>query len=119
MIMIFRDNDWRFSEYLIPMKDESHSEIFDISIQTWVYYLDGNNHGKVPAIVEPNLINIWGGEEYIRSLGYHKYWNVFLDENSNEFTFGNRASYANSPLPEDQHMAHIFPVIDINLLQQL
>jgi hypothetical protein len=119
MIMISKDKRCHSVEYVIPMKDESNSDIFDTPMATWVYYLDGKKHGRVPVMVLPGLIDLFGGEEYIRSLGYRKHWNVYLDEDAGEFTFGNRASFAKSQLPEDRIQASQMPTVDIHLLLQL
>lgn len=119
MIKIHRDKREHSTEYLIPMKDENNANVLDPGFTPWVYYCDGKRHGRVPVMVLHGTEDIWGGEEYIRSLGYRKHWCIFLDEDAGEFTFGNRASYAKSPYPEDQVQAHSFPVVDINLLHQL
>lgn len=119
MIMIHRDKRYHSTEFLIPMKSERRSNVFDVNSATWVYYCDGKRHGKVPVMVLPDLINIFGGEDYIRSLGYRKHWIVFLDEDAGEFTFGNRPMFAKSELPEDRQMAREMVVVDINILQRI
>ena len=70
-------------------------------------------------MVLPSLIDIFGGEDYIRSLGYRKHWNVFYDEDASMFTFGDHASFSKSKLPEDRHQAMSMSAVDIDLLQQL
>lgn len=107
-------------QYVIPMKDECHSDMFsDVDSLTWAYYLDGRRHGKIPTLVLPGLMDIFGGEDCIRSAGYRKHWCVFLDKQANEFTFENRASFAKSYFPEERELAQKMFVVDINLLQQL
>lgn len=119
MVKIHHDKRDRSIEYLIPMKDESHSDMFDTPCATWVYYCDGKRHGRVPVMVLPGLIDMFGGEEHIRSLGYRKHWNVFFDEDAQIFTFGNHAGFSKSRYPEEQQAALSFPIVDITLLHQL
>lgn len=119
MIMVHRDKRYHSTEFLIQMKNERRSNVFDTNSVTWVYYCDGKRHGRVPVMVLPDLVNLFGGEEYIRSLGYRKHWNIYLDEDTGEFTFGNRPAFAKSEYPEERQKAREMVVININILQRM
>lgn len=49
--------------YIIPMKDDANSNMF--TDNAWVYALDGKKHGRIPAVVLPELVNIFGGIDTI------------------------------------------------------
>lgn len=119
MIMVHHDRREHFMQFLIPMQDESHADMFQTNSATWMYYCDGKRHGKVPVMVLHGLEDIWGGEEYIRSLGYRKHWVVFMDDRTGEYTFGNRPLFASSKYPEERQRALEMTVADVELLRRL
>lgn len=103
--------------HAIPMQDEIHANMF--CPYDWVYVLDGQRHGRLPAVIMPVTVNIWGGEDIIREAGYRKHWSVWQNTITNEYTFGNKPAFASSPCPDDREQARNMISIDINLLIQL
>lgn len=101
----------------IPMKDEGKAGMF--AYNDWVYCLDGKKHGRLPAVVLPDLVPIFGGESTLRKAGYRKCWLVFQDLATGEYTFGNKVSFARSKDEEDREIARNMPTADIALLQTL
>jgi hypothetical protein len=107
-------------QILIPMCDESNSDKFaHANSAQWVYCLDCKKHGKIPPIVMPRLMDIFGGEEKIRSAGYRKHWLVFEDPRTNLHTFGNYYSFSTSSDPNDREIAASMMVVDIEELKTL
>lgn len=103
--------------HLIPMQDESHANTF--AYNDWVYVNDGRAHGKIPAIVLPGVMHIFGGEKAIRAAGYRKHWIVFENTKTGECTFGNKPSFLNSTDADDRERAEYMPFADIELLKTL
>lgn len=100
--------------YAIAMKDESHANMF--ADNDWIYVFDGKKHGRIPAIVLPKLVNMFGGEQYIREQGYRKHWCVHQNTLTGECTFGNKPAFSNSPFPEERERANNMIVVDIQQL---
>ena len=103
--------------YIIPMKDETHANMF--ANNDWVYALDGKKHGRIPAVVLPELIHIFGGEDTIRQAGYRKHWCVFRNTITDEYTFGNKPSFEKSSDPKEREYAKNMVVVNIEQLLQL
>ena len=112
---------------LIPMKDESHSSMFDdvSNSGTWVYYHDGKPHMNrrikrhIPVIVIPQTSDIWGGEQDIRDAGYRKHWQIFLDTKTGKYYFGNYPSFIKSDDIRDIERAMNMLCVDPQLLSEL
>lgn len=105
---------------VIPMINECNSEQFSTANSgTWVYYFDGKKHGKIPAIVLPELTDMFGGEHLIKQAGYTKHWLVFEDLSTNQYYFGNYPQFSKSKCEDDRLHAKNMMCIDINLLQTL
>ena len=82
---------------VIPMQDESTCNRFDSQANgaaTWAYVNDMKKHGRIPAVVLPGCMSIWGGEERIRAAGYRKHWIVFENPLKEKYTFGNQLSFS-------------------------
>ena len=105
-----------YAQIVIPMQDESHAGMF--AYNDWVYCLDGKKHGRMPAIILPELVDIFGGEVAIRKAGYRKCWDVFENLATGECTFGNKPSLSTGDAYE-QEMARNMPTTDIELLKTL
>lgn len=124
IIQLNHDKKYGSIMCVIPMKDESHSNMFEqlTTSATWVYYNDGKPHKNhrinhnIPAIVNYPIIDIWGGESDVRDAGYRKHWLVFLDTNTNKYYFGNYPEFIKSRDPEEVRQALNMMVVDINML---
>lgn len=105
---------WMF----IRMNDESQSELFagKANAGTWCYTRDLQPHGRIPAVVQPGVMDIFGGESKIRSAGYHKFWMVFFNPDTGRYTFGNQYGFSHSPMAEDRAAAVEMMEVDIELL---
>lgn len=127
MIMVSHDKRDKSMTFLIPMKYECNSILFeDISTSaTWVYYCDGKPHRNsrikrdIPTMVVPGLEDIWGGLDDIRRAGYRKHWIVFQDTETGLYYFGNYPSHIRSRDPFDVEKALQMMPIDINILHEL
>lgn len=117
MLMLNHDKRTNCIMYAIPMKDESHANMF--AYNDWIYTCDGKHHGRIPAIVLPTLTNIFGGEATIREAGYRKHWCVFYNTVTGEYTFGNKPSFEKSSIPEERERAKSMPSVNIEQLMQL
>lgn len=103
----------------VPMQDESNCDHYaHANANQWVYTLDGKKHGKIPAVVLPGLVHIWGGESAIRKAGYRKHWCVFIDDRTGRTTFGNYRSFINGGLAE-RAIAEAMMQVNISDLMKL
>ena len=127
LIEVYNDKKYGCIHYVIPMKDESHSNMFEelSTALTWVYYNDGRPHmnrrinRNIPVIVGPKIIDIWGGENDVRAAGYRKHWLVFFDVDTNAYYFGNYPQFIKSDNMHDRETAKNMMCIDIELLMSL
>ena len=121
LIEVGRSKRFGYAEFVIPMKDESNSERFASQTgkcDSWCYYKDGKPHGKIPTMVMPGLMDLFGGEAKIRNAGYRKHWNVFKDLESGEFTFGNKPSFSRGS-PVEREFASKMLVVNPEELELL
>lgn len=117
MIVVTHDRRHNGTMCVLPMVDESNCDYFqDANSATWVYYLDGKKHGRIPPIVLPDLVDIFGGEDYIRQCGYRKHWEVFKDVDTNKYYFGNYPQFSKSPFESDRRQAESMVCVNIQLL---
>lgn len=120
MIIVSHDRRHNGTMCVLPMVDESNCDYFqDANSATWVYYLDGKKHGRIPPMVLPDLVDISGGEELIRRCGYRKHWLVFQDLSTNKYYFGNYPQFSESPYNDERQRAERMMCININLLVTL
>lgn len=127
MIMVDHDKRSRGKMFLIPMKNEDNSEMFNevSNSATWVYYCDGRPHKNtrtkrtIPTMVIPELADIWGGLDDVIRAGYRKHWTVFQDLDTGLYYFGNYPSLSKSRDPEEVARASEMLCIDINILREL
>lgn len=104
---------------LIPMQSEDNSDKFaHANAEQWVYTLDGKKHGRIPAVVMPGLMHLWGGESTIRRAGYRKHWCVFEDPRTGRTTFGNYRSFSNGG-PAERAIAEAMMIVNIEELAKL
>lgn len=118
MLTLYRNKKVKYTMCSLPMKDEANAGVFDN--HGWAYINDGKEHGRIPAIVLQGLVDMFGGEEYIRASGYTKHWLVFRDDVTGEYFFSNKPSglyFAQSEYERQQ--AQSIPPVDIALLEQL
>lgn len=121
LIQVGKSKRFGYAEFVIPMKDERNSDRFESQIgkcNAWVYYKDGKPHGKIPTMVLPSLMGLFGGEDKIRAAGYRKHWNIFKDLESGEFTFGNKPSFSRG-LPGEREFASKMLVVNPEELELL
>ena len=120
MIKVSYDKQHNGMMYVIPMHNDSKCNRFAHSNSgTWVYYLDGKKHGRIPVIVLPKLAHIFGGEQLIVQSGYRKHWVVFQDLDTNKYYFGNYPQFSKSDCEDDRQRAQDMICIDIDLLHTL
>lgn len=117
-ITTMHDKQFNCMRYLIPMVNEGNCNLFKAQSNsaTWVYYLDGEGHNRVPPIVLPDLVDIFGGEELIRRLGYRKHWSVFKDLDTNICYY---SAFSKSPLEDDRRQAESMMRVDLDALLTL
>lgn len=121
LIQVGKSKSFGYAEFVIPMKDESNSERFANQVGqccSWVYYKDGKPHGRIPTMVLPGLMDLFGGEAKIRNAGYRKHWNVFQDLQTGEYTFGNKPSFSRG-LPHERALASQMLVVNPAELEKL
>ena len=97
-----------YKQHCIPIEDKQPENHY-------AYILDGKKHGKIPPIVAPELVHIWGIEKILKA-GYKPHYIVFEDVESGIFTFENYTSFAHSPDIKSRELAKTFKHIDITLI---
>lgn len=108
-----------YEAYIIPVKNEENLKKFEhIKSAVWVYAKDGKSHGRLPALVLPGLVDIWGMEN-LQKAGYKKYFLVFKDVESGNFYFGNYTSFSKSHWADERKIASEMTQVDIDELEKL
>lgn len=113
IIKVCENRKQGYAELLMPMVDERNADHFDDVANgacTWCYYNDGKKHGRIPVMVLPGLVDIFGGESAIRRAGYRKHWNFFQDLTTGEYTFGNKPSFSKGDADDQERAKHMLVI---------
>lgn len=83
----------------------------------WCWSIDGEWHGTYPPVIPPGHEGKFGGTEKIERMGYKRHLEVFRNEETGEYSFGNKPNLLRGNPHEVERANKMFAFYNLGILE--